>query len=117
MFEYIHGIQGRVRVRTGILKANAALAQKFKIELSRIPGVRSAETNLLTGSVLIQHDGQNATTDAIATVLRPLAQASLHASLRNPSQTSLTRTAVRAASSHLLETMLERLLMTSLALL
>jgi len=89
MFEYTHNIQGRLRLRASCLKANGALARDLQIELGRIPGVRSVEINLLTGSVLILHDGAAMTTDAIVTALGPFNQALLTASMRNQSRGNL----------------------------
>jgi copper chaperone CopZ len=117
MFDYIHNIEGRLRLRATSLKANGAPARKLQIDLRRIPGVRSVEINLLTGSVLIQHDGKAATTDAIAKGLTPFAQAALSASMLNPSQASIASKATRAATSWLVEAALERLPMASLAVL
>jgi hypothetical protein len=117
MFEYIHNIQGRLRLRAGCLKANGALARELQIELRRIPGVRSVEINLLTGSVLILHDGEAETADAIATGLSPFTQAALRASMRNPSQGNLAEKVARAAAYRVVEAALERLLMTSIAVL
>ena len=117
MFEYIHNIQGRLRLRASCLKANGALARELQIELRQILGVRSMEINLLTGSVLILHDGELATTDAIAMGLRPFTQAALSASMRYPSQGNLAEKAIRTVASYLLEAALERLLITSVAVL
>jgi hypothetical protein len=44
MFKYIHNIVGRLRLRAGILKANAGLARELQIEIGRIPGVQSVES-------------------------------------------------------------------------
>ena len=106
MFEYIHNIQGRLRLRAGILKANGALARELQIELGRIPGVRSVEINLLTGSVLIFHDGLAATADAIAAGLSPFTQAALRASMRNPQRGDFSRKAARSAASYVVESLL-----------
>ncbi len=66
MFDYIHITQGRLRVRIASLKANGAGARSLHVALRRIRGVRSVEINLLTGSVLILHDGAGATSEAVA---------------------------------------------------
>ncbi|MBV8550237.1 MAG: heavy-metal-associated domain-containing protein [Acidobacteriaceae bacterium] len=117
MFEYIHNIQGRLRLRTSSLKANAAVARELQIGLGKISGVRSVQINLLTGSVLILHDGKKATINAIAAHLEPLARMALSESLSRPVNGSLTRKAGRFAVSVLVETILEKLLMSSMALL
>jgi hypothetical protein len=117
MFEYIHNTKGRLRLRASSLKANGAAARELQIELKQIPGARSVETNLLTGSVLILHDGEVATTNAIAERLSPFTQAAFSASMRNPSQGSFAAKAARGTASYLVEAALERLLMTSLAVL
>ena len=43
MFEYIHNIQGRLRLRASSLKANARMARDLQIELRQIRGVESVE--------------------------------------------------------------------------
>ena len=97
MFKYIHNSEGRLRLRATCLKANASLARERQIEIERIPGVHSVEINLLTGSILIMHEGRKATMDAITVGLVPLAQACLCASLGDASQSDLsTRVAQKA---------------------
>jgi copper chaperone CopZ len=115
MIKYIHIIEGRLRLRAGILKANAGLARELQIEIARIPGVHSVEINLQTGSILILHDGRKVTMDAIVAGLGPLAQASLRASLNNASQRNFFKRVAQAAVPHLVEGMLERLVMTPAA--
>lgn len=109
MFEYIHNIEGRVRLRDRSLKANAALARELQRELRQIPGVRSVEINLVTGSVLILHDGRLATTNVITTALTPFAQASMAASLHRAPQGNLAGKAAQASLGYLAEFALERL--------
>jgi hypothetical protein len=110
MFEYIHNIQGRLRLRASVLKANGVLARELQIKLGRIPGVQSVEINLLTGSVLILHDGEAATADAIAAGLSPFTQAALSATMRNPSRGDFSRKAARSAASYVVESLLMVLL-------
>jgi hypothetical protein len=117
MFKYIHNIEGRLRLRATSLKANAPLARELQIEMGRIPGVHSVEINLLTGSILILHDGRKATMAAITVGFGPLAQACLCASLSDASKSDLSTRLAQRAVSYLVETVVERLLMASVAVL
>lgn len=86
MFEYIHNIQGTLRLRAGILKANGALARELQIELGRIPGVRSQR-----GSARL-----------------PRPRSAL--SMRNPVYGDFARKAARSAASYVVESLLMALL-------
>ncbi|TMA40804.1 MAG: hypothetical protein E6J83_13420 [Deltaproteobacteria bacterium] len=51
----VHAIPGRIRVKVGALKDNAALARELEERLAAEPGVRRAEANPTTGSLLEAH--------------------------------------------------------------
>jgi len=51
----VHAIPGRIRVKVGALKDNAALARELEARLAAEPGVRRAEANPTTGSLLEAH--------------------------------------------------------------
>jgi len=51
-----HAIPGRIRLKIGALRANPALARRLEDRLAGAPGVRRAETNPGTGSLLLHYD-------------------------------------------------------------
>ena len=55
-FRTVHAIPGRIRVKVGALKDNAALARELRERLAAEPGVRRAEANPTTGSLLVLYD-------------------------------------------------------------
>jgi hypothetical protein len=113
MFDYIHITQGRLRVRVASLKANGAGARQLQLALQRIRGVRSVEINLLTGSVLILHDGAAATSDAVARQLSSFGQSALAAAMVRPGSAQTGRKAAGFVLSQLAESALERLVTVS----
>jgi hypothetical protein len=117
MFDYIHNTQGRLRVRIASLKANGTGARNLQIALQRIPGVRSVDINLLTGSVLILHDGVGATFEAVAIELSVFAQSELAAAMKKPAHSQIAQKAAILIMWHLAESALERLVIASLTVL
>jgi hypothetical protein len=113
MFDYIHITQGRLRVRIASLKANGEGARELQIALQRIRGVRSVEINLLTGSVLILHDGGCATSEAVALELGVFAQSALAAAMVKPANSQSTRKTAGFVMSRLAESALEQLVTAS----
>jgi len=57
-FRTVHAIPGRIRVKVGALKDNAALARELQERLAGEPGVRRAEANPTTGSLLVLYDSE-----------------------------------------------------------
>ena len=55
MSPYIHHVPGRLRVKCAVLRNAPARAQRIETVLRCTPGVLSAETNLLTGSVIVRY--------------------------------------------------------------
>src|SRR5262249_31072351 len=51
-----HFLPGRVRFKLLHLKKNAAMANMLRQVLANIPGIRTVEANVVTGSVLVQYD-------------------------------------------------------------
>jgi hypothetical protein len=62
---YIHHTTRRLRVRIPALKANAKVAQELQAAMLELTGVASVEINLLTGSVLVHHDGERSTLERV----------------------------------------------------
>jgi len=117
MFEYIHITNGRLRVRIASLKANASGAQNLQIKLRQVAGVRSVQIKLLTGSVLVLHDGTAATSEAVSSELGAIGQSALAVAIRNPRNLQVLPNVAGMVLSHFAEAALERLLLASIALL
>jgi hypothetical protein len=62
---YFHHIPGRLRVKSPLLKKNPPLVNQVQQLLASIHGVNSIAPNLLTGSVVIQYDPQQASSEDI----------------------------------------------------
>lgn len=54
--EIIHHLPGRLRVRVPEVKSDAAFATSLEQRLRSVRGVRAAQANPLTGSVLVHYD-------------------------------------------------------------
>ncbi|MFN3324194.1 MAG: HMA2 domain-containing protein [Bryobacteraceae bacterium] len=67
---YVHHVPGRLRVRSVLVKKNEYTASEVKRLMEAMPGVRSASTNTLTGSVTIAYDGAVIDRDTLLGVLR-----------------------------------------------
>jgi hypothetical protein len=61
VFEYVHAINGRIRVKVPEVKRSLAFARRIEGWLRSIEGIREVRANPVTGNVLILHD-----TDRIA---------------------------------------------------
>jgi cation transport ATPase len=62
---YFHHIPGRLRVKSPLLKKNQHLISQVERLLNSIHGVTSITANLVTGSVVIQYDPQQTSSDDI----------------------------------------------------
>jgi hypothetical protein len=75
MDHHIHHVRGRLRIRTPHLKRRAERAQAVVAELRRTRGIKSAEANVITGSLLIYYEpAQTDAAGVIAAVERLLPQ-------------------------------------------
>jgi hypothetical protein len=54
--DLVHHLPGRLRLRSALLKGNARASEETQRHLAEIGGIRSASTNPLTGSVLLEYD-------------------------------------------------------------
>jgi hypothetical protein len=52
----VHAIPGRIRLKVAGLKANPSLGLAIQTRLRAVPGIKTVETNLLIGSVLVCFD-------------------------------------------------------------
>jgi len=73
----VHSLPGRIRIKIGALKDNAALAHELEDRIGAQPGVRSADANPTTGSLLVLYDpeapGWRDYTHALSDPLRSVA--------------------------------------------
>ena len=56
MFQLVHEIPGRLRLRAASLRRDPRAAGALAAQLRAMPGVLAAEVNPRTGSLLIRHD-------------------------------------------------------------
>src|SRR5215471_2207610 len=64
-----HHLTGRLRLRSELLKGNARAAEETQRHLAGISGMRSANANPLTGSVLLEYDPEVILPSKVADVL------------------------------------------------
>jgi copper chaperone CopZ len=69
MSYYVHQIQGRLRVKTPLLKGNASAARNVEKLLRPIPGVKRNAINTVTGSAVIYYDPQAVSSKEILDIL------------------------------------------------
>lgn len=67
---YVHHTPRRLRVRILALKGNVKAAQELQTSLLEVSGEASVEINLLTGSVLVQYDGERHTFERVRGYMR-----------------------------------------------
>jgi hypothetical protein len=124
---YIHHTARRLRVRIPALKANAKVVQELQATMLELPGVTSVEINLLTGSVLVHHDGERSTLERLCGFMerrglwpgpdraaaKPRYSCSLCTPVLQPPGRSSEKVA-EAVFKHLLDGVLERLIASTL---
>jgi copper chaperone CopZ len=117
MATYLHALDGRIRVRLPEIRGDRRTAARLRQTLRTRSGVTAAEVNPLTGSVLVEYDGDCLSADDIFDVLDvepPTGTVSEEGLLRNES--SSRRTDVRdAVAETLIQVVAERLLLAVLA--
>jgi cation transport ATPase len=113
-WEYIHHVNGRLRVRAAALRKNRDRAEAIESTVNSIDGVSAAAVNLLTGSLTIIYEPSVATPEFILDVLRHHGLAA--SPVRHNSQgTSVpANTAVRNAGRAVLYLVLEQMIERSL---
>jgi hypothetical protein len=65
-----HHVPGRLRLRAEGLKRDPAKLEAIRSEFAAVPGVRSATTNRLTGSVIVDYDPLVLAPDTLSAALR-----------------------------------------------
>ena len=53
---YFHYVPGRIRIETPVIHENQGAAEKFKGVMLAIAGIKSVETDIVTGSAIIHFD-------------------------------------------------------------
>ena len=69
MSYYMHNVPGRLRIKSPLLKRNAAAADELKKALSTIQGIAAVDFNLTTGSLLINYNHRTAKPEDIIGLL------------------------------------------------
>jgi copper chaperone CopZ len=67
---YCHITPGRLRVKTPIIRQNAAEAEKVRAMLQSVPGVRTVSVNAMTGSITVLHCGSAVDSESILSLLK-----------------------------------------------
>ena len=70
MSHYVHHVPGRMRIRTPILKRNEKRAQAVRELVTAQTGVKTAEVNTITGSMVIHYDPKRTTSTALFDLLK-----------------------------------------------
>ena len=70
MIGEIHHVPGRLRLKALELKRNPELARRAEVTLRRQRGVRSAEVNGLTGSLLVYYDTELVDGQSVLALIR-----------------------------------------------
>jgi hypothetical protein len=70
MSHYVHHVPGRMRIRTPILKHNKKRAQAIQALVTAQTGVKTAEVNTITGSVVIHYDPMCTTSTVLFDLLK-----------------------------------------------
>jgi copper chaperone CopZ len=69
MSYYIHGVPGRLRVKSPHLKSNQHVASEVERLIGEVHGVDAIDVNLRTGSLLVNYDPKRAKQDDIVGLL------------------------------------------------
>jgi hypothetical protein len=70
MTAYIHVVPGRLRVKSPAIRQNQLKAGEARTLVEALHGVSSAETNLLTGSIIVRFDPREISYHEILTALQ-----------------------------------------------
>lgn len=69
MSYYIHGVPGRLRLKTPSIKSNRHAAGEIERLVSEVHGVDAIDVNLTTGSLLVNYDPRTTKADDIVSLL------------------------------------------------
>lgn len=123
MTDYVHHIPGRLRVRSGAIRRNELRAAAAKTLIESQPGVRSAQPNTLTGSIVVHYDPALTDDAALMATLRergyltPAAPAGIPSArhgARSP-QAAIAEQVAKKVAVSLVETAVERSLLALVA--
>lgn len=106
MVHYIHHVPGRLRVKTPVLKGATATARRVEAVILREPGVLSAETNAITGSIVIRYELR---TTSPRTLLRTLHEQGMISESALDEQ-AVTRTGVSQSGNPIADALVEKLI-------
>jgi hypothetical protein len=56
VFEYVHIIEGRIRIKVPEVKRSVAFARRVEAMFREVPGIEEVRANPITGNVLFLHD-------------------------------------------------------------
>ncbi len=56
MSYYMHNVQGRLRIKSPVIKNNKNVADELKKNLSMLHGIATVDINLTTGSLLVNYN-------------------------------------------------------------
>lgn len=69
MSYYIHNVPGRLRIKSPSIKKNENVANELKKALSTMPGIATADINLITGSLLVNYNPKSVSYKDILSML------------------------------------------------
>ncbi len=123
MTSYIHHIPGRLRIRSGAVRRNETRAAAVKALLEQQPGVRSAQPNTLTGSIVVHYDPAVTDDGAVMSMLRergyltPVSPAPVSSAVRGARapQTAVAEEIAKKVAGSLVQAAVERSLLALVA--
>lgn len=123
MTGYVHHIPGRLRVRSGAIRRNELRAAAAKTLLEAQPGVRSAQPNTVTGSIVVHYDPALTDDAAVMSALRergyltPVSPAGVPSAARGARspQAAVAEQVAKKVAVSLVETAVERSLLALVA--
>lgn len=71
---YLHLLNGRIRIRSSVIKGNLPRAQLLTQQLQTHTGITQVATNTLTGSVLVLYDPEQVTQEQVLHLLSTVGQ-------------------------------------------
>jgi hypothetical protein len=69
MAYYFHEVPGRLRIKIPSLRRNAQLAQDLQDLINDLSGIKTITVNTVTGSMIVHHDPEVVTSNAILNYL------------------------------------------------
>jgi copper chaperone CopZ len=66
---YLHYVPGRIRIETPVIHENPPAAAQLETFMKTVPGIKSVETEIITGSAVMYFDEKVLTKDRLITIL------------------------------------------------